>query len=84
MSFRIGSFIQAAAEEHRAATHSSEAHGPALSQALGATRERSIPYLRRRPPQTDMLRALECQHVAAASILGSMGSGSFALRRRAP
>ena len=81
MSFRIGSFIQAAAEEHRAATHSSEAHGRALSQALGAPRERSVPYRRRRPPQTDMLAALECQHAAVptASIVGSMGSASFAL-----
>jgi hypothetical protein len=65
MSFRIGSFIQAAAEEHRAATHSSEAHGRALSQALGATRERSVPYRRRRLPQADRLPALECQHVTA-------------------
>jgi hypothetical protein len=69
MSFRIGSFIQAAAEEHRAAvSSSSKAHGRAPSQALGATRERSVPY-RRRLPQADMLPALECQHVAVPTLL---------------
>jgi hypothetical protein len=77
VSFRIGSFIQAAAEEHRAATHSSEAPGRAPSQTLGAGRERSVPN-RRRLPQAVMLPALECQHVAGPTLLRSWDARALA------
>ncbi len=74
MSFRIGSFIQAAAEERRA----TEAHDRVPSQALVVPRDRSIPYRRR---QAAMLPALECQSVVAPTLLQSSEAWALAALR---